>query len=413
MNKKFFLILFPMVTLQGSFFNAVYKTVRTLDSGIRIVNKGIPLLPQTWQSYIKSFREPSSAIKKISNEDLKSFLLYSSACILTPYIANFLSNHYKQYSFQAKGTLLNKGNMPGGYITNKEYAGNEVLVKMINENIIDAYRYKKQISEEIIIPNLLFVGPPGSGKTFLAQLIAKHSGIKFIQAPKFQNEFVSSGENNVVRFLKNIENEGEDAIVFIDEISSLIAKREHSISGSKEDIKTLNALLGEMDSIRKRKKKDGSLLQVVFIGAMNSSQIQNLDEAALRRFHKIIEIKEADENARKHLLMNQLENLPDISTEDKQEITEELQRKGINFSLADLKIVHEEAIRQASIRAIETFKTSAIPKKTVFRYILEDVLHFSKTKTEQIKIIITKEDFIAGIELVEKNKQTIFKLSKN
>ena len=111
--------------------------------------------------------------------------------------------------------------------------------------------------------------------------------------------------------------------------------------------------------------------------------------------------------------MNQLENLPDISTEDKQEITEELQRKGINFSLADLKIVHEEAIRQASIRAIETFKTSAIPKKTVFRYILEDVLHFSKTKTEQIKIIITKEDFIAGIELVEKNKQTIFKLSKN
>ena len=154
-------------------------------------------------------------------------------------------------------------------------------------------------------------------------------------------------------------------------------------------------------------------MQVVFIGAMNSSQIQNLDEAALRRFHKIIEIKEADENARKHLLMNQLENLPDISTEDKQEITEELQRKGINFSLADLKIVHEEAIRQASIRAIETFKTSAIPKKTVFRYILEDVLHFSKTKTEQIKIIITKEDFIAGIELVEKNKQTIFKLSKN
>jgi cell division protease FtsH len=96
---------------------------------------------------------------------------------------------------------------------------------------------------------VLMAGPPGTGKTLLARAVAGEAQVPFFSASGsgFVELFVGVGAARVRDLFEQARTRGP-AIVFIDEIDALGARRDHGgFAGSDEREQTLNQLLAEMD----------------------------------------------------------------------------------------------------------------------------------------------------------------------
>jgi cell division protease FtsH len=96
---------------------------------------------------------------------------------------------------------------------------------------------------------VLMAGPPGTGKTLLARAVAGEAHVPFFSVPGsgFVEMFVGVGAARV-RDLFDQARTRAPAIVFIDEIDALGARRDHGgLAGNDEREQTLNQLLAEMD----------------------------------------------------------------------------------------------------------------------------------------------------------------------
>jgi cell division protease FtsH len=96
---------------------------------------------------------------------------------------------------------------------------------------------------------VLMAGPPGTGKTLLARAVAGEAQVPFlsISGSSFVEMFVGVGAARVRDLFEQARTRAP-AIVFIDEIDALGARRAHGgLVGSDEREQTLNQLLAEMD----------------------------------------------------------------------------------------------------------------------------------------------------------------------
>jgi cell division protease FtsH len=96
---------------------------------------------------------------------------------------------------------------------------------------------------------VLMAGPPGTGKTLLARAVAGEARVPFfsVSGSGFVEMFVGVGAARVRDLFDQARTRGP-AIVFIDEIDALGARRDHGgLPGSDEREQTLNELLAEMD----------------------------------------------------------------------------------------------------------------------------------------------------------------------
>jgi cell division protease FtsH len=96
---------------------------------------------------------------------------------------------------------------------------------------------------------VLMAGPPGTGKTLLARAVAGEARVPFFSASGsgFVELFVGIGAARVRDLFEQARTRAP-AIVFIDEIDALGARRDHGgYAGSDEREQTLNQLLAEMD----------------------------------------------------------------------------------------------------------------------------------------------------------------------
>src|SRR6058998_1186448 len=143
---------------------------------------------------------------------------------------------------------------------------------------------------------VLLVGPPGTGKTLLAKAVAHRTNASFIRlvGSELVQKYIGEGAR-LVRELFQLAREKTPAIVFIDELDAIGAKRlDVATSGDREVQRTLMQLLAEMDGFN-------PIGDVKIIGATNRPDI--LDEALLRpgRFDRIIEIPVPNVEARKQI----------------------------------------------------------------------------------------------------------------
>jgi cell division protease FtsH len=142
----------------------------------------------------------------------------------------------------------------------------------------------------------LLVGPPGCGKTLLARAVAGESNAAFLSvaATEFTEIYVGEGSGRV-RDLFGQARAMAPAIVFIDEIDAIGARREASLDGHREREQTLNQILIELDGFRQR---DG----VIIMGATNRPEI--LDSALVRagRFDRLITVDLPDRAGRRAIL---------------------------------------------------------------------------------------------------------------
>ncbi len=205
-----------------------------------------------------------------------------------------------------------------------------------------------QIFKEVgITPpkGVLFYGPPGTGKTLLAKAVAHETNATFIKivASEFVKKYIGEG-SRLVRGVFELAKEKSPAIIFIDEIDAIAAKRlQSSTSGDREVQRTLMQLLAEMDGFESRG-------DIGIIAATNRPDI--LDPALLRpgRFDRIIEVPVPDDDGKAEILRIHTKNMSldvDVSLKTVAE-----QAKGA--SGADLKAICTEA----GMYAIREEKTS-------------------------------------------------------
>ena len=126
---------------------------------------------------------------------------------------------------------------------------------------------------------LLFVGPPGVGKTYIAKAFAAESGATFLSTSgsNFNEIYVGTGSRRIRQLFKYARKH-TPCVIFIDEIDAFGTRNNKYSSDSNN---TVNALLTEMDGMM-------TTNGVIVIAATNNEEL--LDSALKRsgRFDKTI-----------------------------------------------------------------------------------------------------------------------------
>lgn len=201
---------------------------------------------------------------------------------------------------------------------------------------------------------ILFNGPPGTGKTTIARVIAATANLSFfvLKADEVISKWVGESEKNLTALFQAASRHAP-AVIFIDEIDSIGKGRGGSASSHSDNL--LNHLLQLIDGIV---KTEG----LYVIGATNRSDI--VDPALKRagRLSKTIEIALPDLPAR-HQLFNLY--LRKLTLEEGVDIGA-LARITEGKSCADIK----EICNQAGLNA---FKRESISKNREYRVTLGDL----------------------------------------
>ena len=165
--------------------------------------------------------------------------------------------------------------------------------------IVDFLKDPKKFTEigARIPKGVLLVGPPGTGKTYIAKAVAGEAGVPFlsISGSDFVELYVGVGASRV-RDLFEQAKKVAPAIIFIDEIDAVGRHRGAGYGGGHDEREqTLNQLLVEMDGF-------GNNEGVIIIAATNRPDI--LDPALMRpgRFDRQVYVGLPDMNDREKVL---------------------------------------------------------------------------------------------------------------
>lgn len=149
------------------------------------------------------------------------------------------------------------------------------------------------VKSGINMPNtLIFYGPPGCGKTKLAQYVAKNVGLQLIttRLDGLISSYLGSTAKNIRAIFDYAQN--VPCVLFLDEFDA-IAKIRDDANELGELKRIVNSLLQNIDSI-----KNGSII----IAATNHEKL--LDPAVWRRFMFRINILKPEKNVRKNIINN-------------------------------------------------------------------------------------------------------------
>ena len=251
------------------------------------------------------------------------------------------------------------------------------------EEVVGLDTAKKAIKEAIVYPvsrpdlfplgwprGILLFGPPGCGKTLIAAAVATELDATFysIDAASIMSKWLGEAEQNVAKLFNSARKsskEGKAAIVFVDELDSLMGQHSNEVGG---EIRVRNQFLKEMDGVMDK----GKALHVYVIGATNKPW--DLDWAFIRRFQKRILVPLPDHPTRLMMLKLYTSNLQIEQDVD----LHELARLSEGFSGSDIR----DVCQSAQLKLIgEFFETGQAMDKEAkprlltmgdFRSILED-----------------------------------------
>jgi SpoVK/Ycf46/Vps4 family AAA+-type ATPase len=137
--------------------------------------------------------------------------------------------------------------------------------------------------------NILFVGPPGTGKTMAAEIVAKDLEIDLykIDLSQVVSKYIGDTEKNLNRIFQAAE--ADNTILFFDEADALFGKR--------TEVKDAHDRFANIETgylLQKMEDHDGIVI-------LSSNLRNNIDQAFLRRMYAIVEFPFPDEEHRKNI----------------------------------------------------------------------------------------------------------------
>ncbi|MBI2559370.1 proteasome-activating nucleotidase [Candidatus Woesearchaeota archaeon] len=246
----------------------------------------------------------------------------------------------------------------------QEIGGLGSQIKEIQE-VVELPLKKPELFKKIgITPpkGVLLYGEPGTGKTLLAKAVAASTNSTFIEVvgSELVQKFIGEGAK-LVKEIFEFARKKAPAIVFIDELDALAAKRvEVGTSGEREVNRTFMQLLAELDGFK-------PLDNVKIVGATNRKDI--LDSAVLRpgRLDRLINIPIPSKEARLDIFKIHTKNMSFEKSINLEALTARME----GFSGAEIRAVCTES----GYFAIRDNRTS-----------------------------VTKDDFLKAIEKVKKEE---------
>eukprot|EP00270_Netrium_digitus_P010450 TRINITY_DN3243_c0_g1_i1.p1 TRINITY_DN3243_c0_g1~~TRINITY_DN3243_c0_g1_i1.p1 ORF type:complete len:635 (-),score=158.14 TRINITY_DN3243_c0_g1_i1:177-2081(-) len=261
-----------------------------------------------------------------------------------------------------------------------EHISNEIMTKNTHttwKDIAGLEHAKRCVTEMVIWPlkrpdlfqgtrapgtGLLLYGPPGTGKTLIGKAIAGESNATFfsISASSLTSKWIGEGEK-LVRALFGVASCRQPAVIFVDEIDSLLSQRK--TEGEHESSRRLKTqFLIEMEGCGSEHE------QILLIGATNRPH--ELDEAARRRMTKRLYIPLPEAVARGEIVKNLLQHdgLLSLSEDDIQIIASETS----GYSGSDMANLVKEASMAPLREAMMTSSIANVKKEELRPICLED-----------------------------------------
>ncbi|MBO5076098.1 MAG: ATP-dependent zinc metalloprotease FtsH, partial [Clostridia bacterium] len=229
---------------------------------------------------------------------------------------------------------------------------------------------------------VLLVGPPGTGKTYLAKAVAGEAGVPFfnISGSDFVELYVGVGAARV-RDLFEQAKKNAPSIVFIDEIDAVGRHRGAGLGGGHDEREqTLNQLLVEMDGFE-------SNTGVIVMAATNRPDI--LDPALTRpgRFDRKINVSYPDIKAREAILKVHARNKPLDESVDLNEVA----KNTSGFTPADL----ENLLNESALLAAKNDNSKITPdniKEAIFRVVVG--------KEKKSRVMTEKDKWLTAVHEV-------------
>jgi len=211
---------------------------------------------------------------------------------------------------------------------------------------------KRQLSHEIIgpfrnpdlyrryrlsVPNgILFFGPPGCGKTYIARCLAEELGffIQYCRPSDVASPYIHDTVSKI-RALFTAAIGKAPSVLFIDEFEAFVPARSELGGFQQYKAEEVNEFLANLEGCAER--------EVLVVAATNEPW--KIDQAVLRpgRFDKHILISPPDAEARAAMLAHYLAGRPVVKPVDRDGIAAVLDW----YSAADIKFLADEAARMA------------------------------------------------------------------
>jgi transitional endoplasmic reticulum ATPase len=228
---------------------------------------------------------------------------------------------------------------------------------------------------------ILLYGPPGTGKTMIAKAVAGELDATFfaIAPSEILNKWVGESEKNI-RKLFDAAREAGTAVIFMDEVESLVPKRRDAEAGGVM-ARVVPQILGELDGFEAREGRT-----VMFMGATNEPW--NIDTAMLRpgRLDEKVYVGLPDLAARRKILDL---NLKDIPLEDGLDL-DALAKRLDGYSGADVAYLCRKTAEQTFLESVKSAHERPLGRADFDRVLArlrpsvspEDVERFDQFRTE-------------------------------
>jgi len=255
-------------------------------------------------------------------------------------------------------TVFNPENALGwdslaGYEKVKKQVKDTVVLPLMHPELFDEIVKMTRKNYESIRPKaVLFEGPPGTGKTTMARLIAGETKATLVYVPieSIMSKWYGQSENNLEKIFRECAK--MDSILFLDEIDSLAVSRDGNIHEATRRV--LSVLLRKIDGFNQGKS-------TILIGATN--QKNDLDPALLSRFNISVEFALPNRDERKLIMRNYAQHLNEDNLID-------LANKTDNLSGRDIKNLCER-VERSYISELISSGASLIEPPSVEKYLAE------------------------------------------